>query len=140
MKKQPIDRFKTRYDVDSNGCHVWRSGLRNGGYGIFDVFGTSWKAHNFAYVCAKGGIPEGLVLDHLCRNRACVNPDHLEPVTPGENVRRGQAAKLNRAQVDEIRALYATGNMSCRELAKKYDVHHATIAKIVSNKSWKEEP
>jgi hypothetical protein len=49
----------------------------------------TYRAHRVAYVLAKGAIPEGLVLDHLCRTPACVNPDHLEPVTNHENILRG---------------------------------------------------
>lgn len=75
-------------------CWNW-TGYLNLGYGVF----KSKRAHRVAYEHLVGPIPEGLVIDHLCRNRACVNPEHMEPVTNKENVLRGigpsaQAARL----------------------------------------------
>jgi len=64
-------------------------GKNAAGYGMFKIRGRTEKAHRVAYYCSHGPIPEGLVLDHLCRNRGCVNPSHLEPVTNWENVLRG---------------------------------------------------
>jgi hypothetical protein len=70
---------------------VWLGRLDAGGYArVAKGEGhKSWLAHRLAYEFAKGPVPDGLVLDHLCRVRCCVNPDHLEAVTTGENVRRG---------------------------------------------------
>jgi hypothetical protein len=60
-----------------------------------DGYGTT-RPHRKAYVAAKGAIPAGLQIDHLCRNRACINPDHLEAVTFAENQRRGLIARRAR--------------------------------------------
>ena len=72
-------------------CWEWTA-AKSTGAGVFRLNGANVLAHRFAYEQLVGPIPTGLVLDHLCRNRACVRPDHLEPVTIGENVMRGEGA------------------------------------------------
>ena len=91
-KASDISRFFVR--VDATGiCWEWQGLLSDAGYGRFT---TSYRdvrketgAHRWLWLLLVGPIPDDLVLDHLCRNRKCVNPDHLEPVTIGENIRRG---------------------------------------------------
>lgn len=70
-------------------CWIWKGTCITNGYGTFDLRGKSIMAHRTSYEIFKGNIPKGLVLDHLCRNRKCVNPFHLEPVTNKENILRG---------------------------------------------------
>lgn len=89
----PLERFHLGYVVSEVGCWQWMKSQKGGGYGAFSVDGRSWRAHRWAYETLVGPIAEGLTLDHLCRNRLCVNPAHLEPVTSGENTRRGRAAR-----------------------------------------------
>jgi hypothetical protein len=76
------------YFEKSEGCWLWTGPLSKEGYGRTKQAGE-WYAHRASWVLHRGPIPEGLELDHLCRNTRCVNPDHLEPVTHAENVRRG---------------------------------------------------
>lgn len=77
----------------TGSCWLWLGALHpTAGYGRIRLAGRgapTVPAHRVAYELLVGPIPDGLVLDHLCRNRGCVNPAHLEPVTNGENVRRG---------------------------------------------------
>lgn len=88
----PQEQFWAKVAV-SDGCWTWTAATDRDGYGKFTDHsnGRRMHAHRFAYELLVGEVPEGLELDHLCRNRACVRPDHLEPVTHLENVRRSRA-------------------------------------------------
>lgn len=79
-----------RYVIETpTGCWEWQGARDSNGYGQLNVRNSILGAHRVAYETFVGPIPEGLHLDHLCVNPPCVNPDHLEPVTNAENVRRG---------------------------------------------------
>ena len=91
-------RFWTK--VDKTGpCWEWTGYRRPDGYGQVRVDGVLLAAHRYSWSLRYGPVPDGLTLDHLCRNPACVRPSHLEPVTRGENVRRGIVGLLNRARI-----------------------------------------
>lgn len=97
--KGNLEQALKRYIVDEEtGCWLWTGGTR-GGYGRLKLtdYGTM-EAHRASYELHKGKIPEGMQLDHLCRNRSCINPDHLEPVTLQENIRRGEVGKGPRSE------------------------------------------
>jgi hypothetical protein len=93
-------RFWDRVDVRHPlGCWIWTSTLNTHGYGVLQIDGRNFYAHRYAFLALRGGIPSGLELDHLCFTRACVNPDHLEPVTHRENLRRSHTvANINAAK------------------------------------------
>lgn len=86
----PLDRFWPKVDATSD-CWLWTGHRDDDGYGKFTVVSgqSPMYAHRWSYEFLVGPIPAGLVLDHLCRNPPCTNPDHLEPVTNEENIRRG---------------------------------------------------
>ncbi len=120
------------------------------------VDGTPELAHRVSWRLAYGEIPAGLVLCHKCDNPSCVNPAHLFAGTQRDNIndmlakrrsskgksfekRRGEnhgMAKLTRAQVDEIRALYAAGGVLHRELAVRFGVDRSTIGLITRGEHW----
>jgi hypothetical protein len=90
----PMQRFWLKVDKRPSGCWIWTACRNAHGYGKFGLNGKTWLAHRFAYTMLRGEIPGGLVLDHLCRTPACVNPSHLEPVTNRENSLRGEGPRL----------------------------------------------
>jgi hypothetical protein len=95
-----IDRFWSKVSEDPSGCWLWTAGT-TGGYGMFGMGGRAgrmYRAHRVSYEALVGPIPDGLQIDHLCRVRNCVNPSHLEPVTPEENNSRGESSSAIRAR------------------------------------------
>jgi len=86
-------RFDARVAIAPSGCWEYRAPRNAAGYGRIVIHGLGAMAHRVNYERILGPIPDNLVLDHLCRNPPCVNPDHLEAVTCAENVRRGAASR-----------------------------------------------
>lgn len=85
-----VDRFAAKVDLFApNGCWNWTGAKKQGGYGRVRINQIAYGSHRAVWEMFVGPIPDGLLLDHLCRNPSCVNPDHLEPVTVRENLRRG---------------------------------------------------
>ncbi|MET9339253.1 HNH endonuclease signature motif containing protein [Nonomuraea sp. NPDC003804] len=83
-----VEEFFKRVEK-TEGCWIWTAGVSGTNHGRFWTGERHVPAHRFSYEYARGPVPAELYMDHLCRNPRCVNPDHLEPVTPRTNVLRG---------------------------------------------------
>ena len=89
-KKDTQKNFYSKIKILPNSCWEWQAKIHNPtGYGHFCINRKTFLAHRISYILHKGAIPHGLVINHICRNRKCVNPNHLEVVTLKENILKG---------------------------------------------------
>jgi len=139
-KYRPHVPILDRFVAQPTGCWIW-DGTRNGNdYGVFDLDGTTWRAHRFFYAYFLGPIPPGIDVIHTCGVRACVNPTHLRPAAKPEKLHQSRPVKLNPVQVQEIRTLHATGTHTLAALARRFGVSRTNIHAIVTGKSWRPIP
>jgi len=99
LRAGQVESFWKRAIPDSKtGCLIWTGAHVPKGYGVVTMNGPQLErmtnmAHRWAWILTHGPLAQGLEIDHLCRNRLCVNPEHMEPVTHAENMRRGQMVR-----------------------------------------------
>ena len=123
--ERPLRRFVSRINWTGE-CWLFRGSPIKGDYRMFTIAKKSYYAHRWAYLYFVGEIPMGLEIDHLCRVHSCVNPDHLEAVTPQENVRRSQnpcginARKTLAKCGHPFNAITSQGGRCCRECRREY--------------------
>jgi hypothetical protein len=127
-----LERFDQKWTPAPNGCWIWIGGNVRG-YGMFKLEGKSRRAARVAYEWFVGPIPDGLEIDHTCRNPPCVNPKHLEPVTQYENsIMRGvtNSASINARKTHCSRGhhfdqantyIHPDGSRHCRQCQKIYN-------------------
>lgn len=129
-------RFWCLMRIRPNGCWDWIGTIDDKGYGKYsDVrnrFNRTMKAHRLAYELIFGSVPPKLELDHSCRNRSCVNPWHLEPVTHLVNMRRGANTKLSDEQIAAIR----NSDETCVVLAQRFGVAGCMISAVRSRENY----
>ena len=101
LTERDLARFQSKIKVHPvSGCHEWQGALTDG-YGDFWIQGSTYRAHRVAYVLAHGEPAPGLVIDHACRNRRCLNAadGHLRAITNAENIRIGMARQHNATKI-----------------------------------------
>lgn len=133
------ERFWIKLARMDNGC--WEPTNKPTSKGYVQVR-TAWRrgqlAHRVAVELATGQpIPEDLEVDHLCKNRRCCNPSHLEVVTRTENNRRTDGTVLTLQAAEEIRTLYAAGDYTQDELARRYGISCGHVGHIIRGLYWR---
>ena len=123
---------------DINACWEWQGKInKENGYGHKQLAGKTVLAHRWVHSIFNGHIPENMVIDHLCGNRSCVNPKHLEVVNQAENVRRCKATKLSKKQVVEIKQRLVSAKWGDRKkIAEEFGVSEQLISDIKYGRAW----
>lgn len=144
-----IKRFWDNVNVgEVYECWEWKRGTCSGGYAGMSINNTSFQMHRYSYIINRGPIPPRMEVMHACDNRRCVNPFHLSLGTTLDNqqdaAKKGRkprgsnnaAAKLSEDDVREVRRLYAAGNASQRELARRFGVSQPAIRYAINGSTW----
>ena len=124
LSLSPEDRFWSKVQV-TPGCWLWLGAPNEDGYGQYAFQEKNWLAHRLSYTLLVGPIPESLTLDHTCRVRHCVNPDHLDPCTTQINTKRGYWATRTHCErghefTTENTRIRGDGSRACRTCHREY--------------------
>jgi len=150
------ERAITKVDIQEDGCWISRYSVASHGYAQigWSIPGAPGKsamvlAHRAAWVYRNGQVPLGMTIDHLCKAKRCVNPEHLFLGTAGDNARdaaqKGRTlsgednghSRLTEDSVRAIRSLYATGDYTQRQLARQFHVGRSTVKHILDRRTWR---
>jgi hypothetical protein len=127
---------KDEYVVDENGCWVWQRLVSHNGYGRIVRDGKDYRAHRVYYEQRFGELAPEMQLHHRCRNKRCVNPDHLEPMTAEQHRQLVRHGKLGPTEVQHIRALAANTSLTQREIAARFGVSSTQVSRILRGQRW----
>ena len=145
MTVKPVSQRFWEKVSKGDGCWDWKSCKTVSGYGAFSVGNKMQYAHRYSYEDFVGPIPAGLQLDHLCRNRGCVNPAHLEPVSQKVNLLRGMSPPALNSRKDscsrgheytvENTYRYPDGSRKCRTCRDEYrrEYHSRTYQRKIND-------
>jgi transposase len=142
---QTTRRCPVDYVVEDRGyktpCWTWQLKITKFGYGAIKFNRKMLHAHRFYYEQYRGPIQKTIdgcraEVDHLCRNRDCVNPEHMEIVAQPENVRRGLVAHVDRTKLESMQRRYINGE-SQRQIARDFGVQQSCISRILKAQRWR---
>jgi hypothetical protein len=141
-------RFVEKVKTDgSSGCWLWEGKTHPSGYGFFNANGRKIYAHRYPYEYLNGPVPPSLELDHVCENKACIRPDHLDPVTHAENMRRAglrgawsgernSQAKRTELEVEVIKRAHELG-APVKDLARIFNIPLRSVYYIIKRENWR---
>ncbi len=156
MKKLSEKEILDRWRLDESGCKIYTGSIHPRGYGVVCVNRSLVYAHRYFYEKHKGSIPDKMLVRHLCHNKKCVNPDHLEIGTQADNMKdmvdagrqaKGMkiakdrlgddnpAAKVSWLDVERIKKLRLMG-LKLKQISEVYELSEGTISNICSGKTW----
>jgi hypothetical protein len=159
LTQAEIDRFWSRC-IKADGCWLWSGGVNSRGYGVFSVWrngkNKSFRAHRLAYELVKGAVSDGMMICHACDTPLCVRPDHLFEGTAHDNMQdclqKGRfrapgtrcfgvvngSSRLTWEKVREIRARFASGNVTKADLSRQYGITRQSIGDVIDGTTWRE--
>lgn len=136
-KRRDLPDYLLEDHGHSTPCWIWQKGTDGScGYGRISYKGKRIGAHRYYYLLYIGSLPSEMELDHLCRVPACVNPEHLEPVTHAENMRRGANSKLSPEDVRIMRRLRNERSLSVADLMHRFGVKESAVRAALNGQTW----